>query len=1452
MKLRYAQFSQENLRIRFFFPKGIIDMNSTFKVVFNKARGALMVVNEVTSSVQAKGTKTVVAAAVATMIAGVAGTAMAEEVAESAAKSTITVNDANRSGIEKEDVFDGYTSGSDQYKSGAIYITDGKTTTFKDGVKFTNNTSEMSGGAIEVQAGTVNLKDAVITGNKADTWGGAIRIAGNSTVNLTVTKDAEYSGNKANANGKLSYADAGDFVYMNGSKEGQTALNLEAQNNATMTIADSIAGSGSNNVITTKGNINVTGSMEAYTGDISVETGTFKLAGGFGSYDLWTTSNGAKKNSNAVAKLTVKKKAAAELGALTITRTSQDSDNKSIAGTELVVEQGGKLTVESITVTSQQYVNKDKKLDWTSHGWGKLENKGSEATVKDHITVEAGGKFEMTGDVTVGRINTAAAVDLEGADKDLAAGVITHTGGTLTLNNGKSVNNGKVALDQVVLDKGAVLETSVISTKFSANALTLNKGTTLNITELNSNFDQGLGTKPEGETKVLNQWLLTNKVVLNGGTLSYQNGTLDNIMIGRRVADGEPVATSELVVGADYGFKNLTLGNAGTVTVEDAGSLDIGTLHMKNTGGKIENSGKVTIGAADIFDKVTTDQFVNTGDVYTSVGLLVKTEGQTTALTNFGKLFENDKGIVYDTTLTGNYTLADIKKLQDLHLTNFGYLNGNLVAEKGSNVTWAEFTGSGVTNLNADNAVIEAKPAQNAKNSEINLSGDKSVTVGGFDVGTAKTVAVTTEGDAELEIVGVSEGADLFAGSALESITFVGKNITLGDNESNAVINAKVLLGQAPAAAKAALFASEQINTAVEIKGTQKFNEGLVFNTTDAQLTIAKDASLKVTGGIDFAFEGSNPNSILVNGDLEADWVVDKKGVVVVNTDGAFAQLGNKPAKAEKAGEAETNAYAGALVTPMSTFGQDAKNALMSFGADLATAKAAMAEVAGEKNERNFVYVAKQLDNSGAAFTVTNTDFIVDLAGVAATEGFKAEEGVVHGTLEVAQGESTMVHLKNLTGAAMTGKAGQKSLKLASKAFEGEGKANVNVDYGTVFYGNKNLSAENPTVGQANADGTISFAKNANTTHVYEDTFLSGAINSALDNVTFGQNAMADSIIFGTDDFVAALKETEAYKNLKDEEKEQFLVSAVSNAIDSVDTASVMTLAGGAFNVALDVNNEVTGAITRHTSLVHQGNAPRAQGMNAWADVFATKNEAKSIYGDAGYEADIYGAVLGFDYTASCGGVLGLAMNIGTADANGVGSDIDNDADFYGISLYAAQQFGKFNVQADLGYNVVKNDLTAKTAFGNFSEDADADVFTFGLGTEFYAQAGSVNVVPHAGIRMTRIDMDDSRFGVDYDTMTLWQMPIGVAFSGTFETTGWKLAPMVDLSVVPAFGDKDAEFAVGTVADNCRVVDSNPIQGTLGIAAQKDAWTFGLNYRMTAGSDDRMNNSFNASARYTF
>lgn len=126
-------------------------------------------------------------------------------------------------------------------------------------------------------------------------------------------------------------------------------------------------------------------------------------------------------------------------------------------------------------------------------------------------------------------------------------------------------------------------------------------------------------------------------------------------------------------------------------------------------------------------------------------------------------------------------------------------------------------------------------------------------------------------------------------------------------------------------------------------------------------------------------------------------------------------------------------------------------------------------------------------------------------------------------------------------------------------------------------------------------------------------------------------------------------------------------------------------------------------------------------------------------------------------------------------------------------------------------------------------------------------------MTPHAGIRLSRIDMDDSKYGADYDAMTVYQLPLGVAFSGNFDVNGWKLAPMVDLSVVPAFGDKDAVATyTGGIQSVTRVVDTNPIQATLGVSAQNGAWTFGLNYGLTAGGDDRMNNAFNANLRYSF
>ena len=191
-----------------------------------------------------------------------------------------------------------------------------------------------------------------------------------------------------------------------------------------------------------------------------------------------------------------------------------------------------------------------------------------------------------------------------------------------------------------------------------------------------------------------------------------------------------------------------------------------------------------------------------------------------------------------------------------------------------------------------------------------------------------------------------------------------------------------------------------------------------------------------------------------------------------------------------------------------------------------------------------------------------------------------------------------------------------------------------------------------------------------------------------------------------------------------------------------------------------------------------------------------------------------------------------------------------------GFSVYGNKRCPIVNSKFDLGYMQTKNDISAANSMGNWSSDVKAKAFTFGFGVELPTTVGIVNVTPHAGIRYTRLDVEgrDGLFGTDDDKLNVFQAPLGVTFSGAFETSGWNLAPTFDLSVVPAFGDKDATTKYNGLTTEVitRVVDSSPVQATLGLSAQKDAFTFGINYTLGAGSDERQNHSFNANVRYTF
>ena len=319
---------------------------------------------------------------------------------------------------------------------------------------------------------------------------------------------------------------------------------------------------------------------------------------------------------------------------------------------------------------------------------------------------------------------------------------------------------------------------------------------------------------------------------------------------------------------------------------------------------------------------------------------------------------------------------------------------------------------------------------------------------------------------------------------------------------------------------------------------------------------------------------------------------------------------------------------------------------------------------------------------------------------------------------------------------------------------------------------------------------------------------------------------------------------------------------------DRVDTVRLNKIAAdvaslgattGVQTMTMDAVNQMGETVADRVSLLTQ----RAAGVNVWAAANGGMFEAKSLFDGAGYESDIYSGVLGVDYQFACNAVLGAALTIGTADTDNKNSTVkaSTDSDLVGFSVYASKTFADvLGVSADIGYLTASNDVTANGYGQSWKFSQDTDAFTIGLRTEVLAEVGAVKLVPHIGIRYTALSTDgfEAGYKTEIDDQNVFQMPVGVTVSGDFQTGDWTVAPKFDLSVVPTFGDKDADLKLGITGVNAtddlavRVIDSNPVQATLGVNATNGAWGFGLNYKLGVGSDDRMNNTFNVNVRYAF
>lgn len=576
---------------------------------------------------------------------------------------------------------------------------------------------------------------------------------------------------------------------------------------------------------------------------------------------------------------------------------------------------------------------------------------------------------------------------------------------------------------------------------------------------------------------------------------------------------------------------------------------------------------------------------------------------------------------------------------------------------------------------------------------------------------------------------------------------------------------------------------------------------GTAGNSGNVNVDTLKTGTLTVAG--DFSARALEVTSAQIDGMLTADSLaVASNGKAVVA--GTLALTGNvKENASELSGNVE-----------------------LDEGSVLTTNVAAAKAIAGEFDESTaIIYVDRQLKLNGA--TIGAKTVVQNRALLTAAAPARAES-----TVTVADGMALVID-----AGAFTQSAGHDFTKADVSALGNN--TTVNLTGGDLELVNVNKLGE-LDIGKALSGAT---ASNVDTDSIY---VFATPDNAKPDIVTLAYNKglVADATVdarlenaftngVGAKELgILSALDTPAFY---DEETDK-LTAAGNKALEQATGGNATA---GVLNVAYDANAQVTDAIVRHQLSEHAG-------MGVWADVFYAKNEAKEIYGDFGYSADIYGGVLGFDYTAACGGTLGAALTVGTADADSEGGVLSTSlsSDFVGLSVYASKDFSGLNVKADLGYIDFSNDFTG------LGDASDATTITFGVRGDFTAyQNGAFSVVPHMGLRYTRIDTDAVAFN-DEQNMNVLEAPIGVKFAGTFEATGWKLVPSYDFTIVPQLGDKKVE-AFGTAGD-ITILSGGLFNNVLGVEAVKDNMSFGLNASYGFGPDDRANTQVNANFRYHF
>ena len=570
-------------------------MNATFKVVFNKARGALMVVNEVTSSVQAKGTKTVVAvAAAAAMTSAMA--ADAEPVVPPAEEEAPVVDTSLWT--------DKTVSTSETVKAGET-------------VKI-HSAVIAEGGSLVVQ-GSVDRDPAEVNGEKTSVLsvekGGKVTVE--STGNLQVN-DLKIAGD-VSATGTEEWADE---------EHGRTTPAVGAYKSFEMTDGKLELSQGGRAWIgsTWSKDPEAYGRMELKGGEVTLKDGGYitgnKRLVKAGEYYA------AEDDGHDTVKVEEDTLAANTIGfdgaAVTVegAKNVVDAAKTELTAGTLTIKKGGDLTVRASVATNETDAEA---------AAAQIAKDGYFAVKGGEMNVEKGASFVVADslkkvEVTGGEVKNAGRFDIGSSD--------------MTLENAVFANTGKLESEgKLTIGKGGVLETSASKSEAfdMAGGVVLNEGGKLSFTALNSTFEDPRAAAAQVEEDAEKLETKKDQLLIAGTSYTLAGGAIegaDSIKIGRN-----DDAAHMTIKKGEYSFENVRLGNstktdgASTLNVEGGkltvtGLLDLRYGQTTVDGGKLALEGEYLTGknedtlvvkkgtfatsGANLFDEVKSE--VKTGE----------------------------------------------------------------------------------------------------------------------------------------------------------------------------------------------------------------------------------------------------------------------------------------------------------------------------------------------------------------------------------------------------------------------------------------------------------------------------------------------------------------------------------------------------------------------------------------------------------------------------------------------------------------------------------------------------------------------------------------------------------------------------------------------------------------------------------------------------------------------